>query len=217
MISITGQPRTDLLLNAKNLYTKESLLKKFNIKKGDKIIVFASQKSFEWAHMDVILKEFYKYAKFIKNLKIIVKLKPIENSGLHKKIAAKFGMKVIEVKDMDLYELIYPCDAVISIDSTVMLEALLLDKPVIKLNFHGVPDSMGYSKSKVVKTINQSKDIPKVINEVLYNKLTRERLKRERKKYINNFFHKIDGKASKRCVDVIEKLDCKRHDKHDMG
>ena len=114
--------------------------------------------------------------KKIKNLKIIIKLHPGENP--HNTILLKH---LNQINDITIYQtknskdLIVNCDFLINISpelydsSTIMLEALILEKPVIQLILDNEFSNMTPLDSPIIQ-IHNLNDFNKIIEKILENK-----------------------------------------------
>lgn len=229
---VTGQQRTDVLINKDQIYSKEKIFKKLGIKLEKKIILFISQ-PYPEEFMKNVVGTVLQAVKALPDMFLIIKLHPYETeekfvyrlarklgvyleapedaklfgtSELHKIIANKLKVSnYLIVKDIDLYSLLNACDLVIVISSTVALEAPLFNKPVISLNF-GEADVISCLRRTVGIRVSDPKDLVEVIRDVLENPKTKEKIEKIQKSISSDFFYKVDGLASKRIVDLLLKL-----------
>ena len=94
----------------------------------------------------------------------------------------------------------------ITISSTTGLEALIMKKPLITVNFSGKPDAMPYAESGAAIGVYKPEDVRPAIKSVLENKDVREKLAKKAKLFIYEQCYKMDGKASERIVDLIKEI-----------
>jgi glycosyltransferase involved in cell wall biosynthesis len=93
-------------------------------------------------------------------------------------------------------------------NSTAGLEAIALDKPVIVINFCNVPENVPYVKSGAALQATNIDELKEAVSAISGNIKTLQQLAEGRKRFVDLYLYKNDGKASKRIVEVIEKLCC---------
>ena len=95
-------------------------------------------------------------------------------------------------------------DLVICIESTVILEALALEKQVIQLNLIDKHEIFGELASKCINRVTKENELYGVIKDLLYNGTLSEKLSKERKKFILEYYYKIDGNSTRRFVGLVD-------------
>ena len=83
---------------------------------------------------------------------------------------------------------------------------MLLDKPLIDVDLTGEPYYNDYVEKNVALGVRKEEDLLPAIKSILENKEVKERLKKNRKKYIYEHAYKQDGKASERVLHLINKM-----------
>jgi surface carbohydrate biosynthesis protein len=142
--------------------------------------------------------------KEMSEIQLIVKLHPLENVDVYKKIFTKMLNEItICQNEVNLYELINASDVVMSVASTASLEAMILDKPIITLNLNGGPNYIPYVEDGTSIGVYNKEDLVPAIKDALYNEGIRKKLEKERSKYVYEYAYIQDGKASERIVDLI--------------
>jgi UDP-N-acetylglucosamine 2-epimerase len=165
-----------------------------------------------------------KYFAYIKKLlqetnttgmEITIKLHPEESLYIkeYEKIAKKYkNIKQITASENkeDLYNIITNASLVINFGSSVALESLILDKPVITIlglhkspifDFDIVTHRLKESGASLVITTKDS--IKKAIEQIIKNK---NQFKKKREKFLSESCYKIDGNSSKRIAREIKKI-----------
>lgn len=166
-------------------------------------------------------KEYFRYIEKwlkdinkIKNVEITIKTHPEEREHLekYKTIIKDFkNVNLISTPGKEiLYNQINDSDIIVNFGSTVALESMILDKPVITItNFH---NSRIVEFDKVIQRIKNSgasinltkeEDISIPIKKILENKELQERLVKTRKKFVEDSCYKLDGKSSERVAKLI--------------
>jgi hypothetical protein len=139
---------------------------------------------------------------------IVIKLHP----GFHKKyrqivsaIAEEENIQVTITRDY-LWELLAVSNLVIISESTVGLDAMVLDKPVVVVNLNGQPDGIAYVSSGTARGAYSPEDIAPVVREVLNNEQVRQELAEARKRFVYEYAYIQDGKACRRVAELIGQM-----------
>ncbi len=196
----TGFIRTDIIPRLKNIEDKRL----FNIGDEQKIIVFASQPIKDAVMRKRVAFEVFAGVKNIDNCRLIVKLHPAEMNDIeyYKIIAADAGCNDVIINGaIDLYLLISKADIVITSFSTVGLESVFFNKPLITID-PLKQDIQGYYKDKIAFLASNSKELSNYIQKLLNGSLS---LNQDiYNNYLQDQVYKIDGKVSDRCIDIIK-------------
>jgi glycosyltransferase involved in cell wall biosynthesis len=208
-IFVTGQPRFDMVRQKK--FNKNQLMTELSISENKGLVVLATQPLVGsiWAKQD--RKKFIEVVcdamREFPDKQLVIKLHPSENMKTYQKILANRGKdKAIVCRDIDLYELLHACELLMTVHSTVALEAMIFDKPVITINLTGKPDLMPYAKSGAAIGVYKEEDLVPAIRDALYSEVTRKKLKEARKKFVYEHAYIQDGKASERVANLIIQL-----------
>lgn len=214
-VTVTGQPRYDILYHADRMYSKEQFLKTHHIDPTHKIVLWATQchgltneenrKNFEVV---------FKTMESVKDVTLIIKQHPGEGepyTGMIEKWLKTFKIHtVLTPRSSDTYEQLFICDVMMTKNSTTAMEAIALDKPVVVLNLSGEPDVVDYVPEGVALGVYREEDLKPALLTLLKDS---SELAENRKNYIEKYLYKIDGKASERVVNVMETLIEKRRKK----
>ena len=209
-ITVTGQPRYDILTRASETFDAEEFRRKLNIPPDKKLVLIASQPSSTFGNSEVFLRNVLQALKADPRIRIVIKPKPHPSDAAekwHRQLAEKMGVEVIVLpRNSDTNEALYACDVLITFFSTVALEAIILDKPVVTVNLTDQPDPIPYAQSGVALGVYKAEDIAPAVKKALNDRKTRTRLKQGREKYLYQQFYKLDGQATKRVVDLIYQM-----------
>lgn len=208
-VIVTGQPRYDHLFAVEQKYSRNQVIDKYKIDPNSKIILWTTQ--CHGLSMKENIVNFETAFNCIDNLKeeditLIIKQHPGETNK-YTKLIYRFLKKykinvIITAKDADTYELIYACDVLMTKSSTTILEAILLDKPVIVLNLSGERDVINFVQEGVAKGVyNQTSLEPTILS-----LLSSDDLKSYRHKFISQYLFKNDGRATTRVIQAINNL-----------
>ena len=206
---VTGQPRYDCFYNIIKSMDKELFIKENNLKRP--LIVWTTQ-----AHGLSKIENKRNIECFLNllkhNSKINLFIKPHPGETDLFSYRPLVNQNVTISKDVNLYELLYTCDLMITRHSTTAMEAVALNKPVIILNLSGEPDPVEYVKEGVALGVYKEGDLKPAIEELLRDD---SELAKNRKCYIEKYLYKIDGKATERVVTLIEGMINERQKKNE--
>ncbi|MBI2547974.1 CDP-glycerol glycerophosphotransferase family protein [Candidatus Woesearchaeota archaeon] len=201
IITVTGHPGYDIIINKikkTKTYTKE----KFGISSHEKLVVFASGGVLQDSE---IIPALVDAIDALPQTKLIIKCHPSADLNLLRTIVnTKNSKNVFVMMDVNLYELLAVCDLFVSVCSTVVIEAMLLDKPVMLINVVTCP--MPYVTLGGAYAVSTLEEIKEGIQYGLTDKKLHLSLKEGRKKFLEEYLYKIDGKSSKRVVAIIKQI-----------
>ncbi|NQV08808.1 CDP-glycerol glycerophosphotransferase family protein [Candidatus Woesearchaeota archaeon] len=203
-VVVTGNQRDDRMFNEKSRYNKESICKKLALNPKRKIIVFATDPDIKKEKSINLIKTISNSIN--NNIQFLIKVHPGESEEIYRKIVKNNNINAIITKH-DVYEVLYICDALLNVKSAIGLETTIMDTPIITLNFSGkVPDYIDYTEKGVGLEAKNREELKKVINLVLYDEKTKQKLKEARGSYVYEHCYKIDGKASERIANLINSI-----------
>ncbi|MFH1308561.1 MAG: CDP-glycerol glycerophosphotransferase family protein [Patescibacteria group bacterium] len=200
-IVVTGQPRFDEMATLQ--MTREEACKKFGLDPNKKIIVFAAQKNVAGENitqsaLDLFLKKLDHFDQ--KKYNFVLKLHPIQEEKEYK----KYGSKVKVMKDENINEVLLCADVLLTAFSTVAIESVLLGTPVVTINL-GDDSYIDYSKDNVGFRILKEEDFLPTLRKVLYDEEFKKEFLEAKEKFIANYNYKLDGKATKRILEILDR------------
>ena len=140
---------------------------------------------------------------------LVIKIRPFDPVDIRALINGRLKSypNVFIIKDANPWALINCSSLVItSRFSSIALDALLLDKPVITLNFYKRKELIPFAKRGVALNVDRPGDLYGVVKQVFEDDKLRDRLTLNRKGFIYDYGYKIDGKSEERIVDLIKKM-----------
>jgi glycosyltransferase involved in cell wall biosynthesis len=207
---VIGQPRFDLI--QKQQFDTPRLRRELGVPEDKGIIVLATQAMVEnylWTSkelkkfIEVVIKSMINFPE----KQLVIKLHPGDNIDIHRRILSAIGDdKSIICRDIDTYELLHACDLLITYYSTVALEAMLFDKPVITVNLFGKTDIFPYAQSGAALGVYREAELVPAIRKALYDTSVREELSRKSREFAYEHIYKPDGRASQRGAELILEL-----------
>jgi CDP-glycerol glycerophosphotransferase (TagB/SpsB family) len=191
---VTGNPAWDYLA------TKKINLNNF----GDKKIILLAATNMP-NERDYLANLVISTLARLPEYQLIIKLHPEEETIYYERLLQKYKIKA-EIFTEQLHSLILISSVVITAYSTVGLESLLLNKPVIDVNLTNKPFYQDYVEKGVALGIRKEEDLLPAIKSILEDETVRQKLEKNRKKYIYEHAYKQDGKAAERVVKLINSM-----------
>ena len=143
----------------------------------------------------------------IPKVQVIVKLHPNfyeEFNEITKTILRDLQLDSVRITSRNLWELLKICDLLITQTSTVGLEAMLFDKPIVTYISNGNPNLNPYAGSNAVIEVYKKENLVSAIKDALFNEEVQMRLAVARKKFLYENAYLLDGKASYRIAKLIQ-------------
>jgi len=212
---VTGAPVYDFIednVRIKKEANNFKYLEKYGIDLKKGLIVFASQphdkKLYKIEEKRRILMGLKMAMANFPDRTLVVKLHPYEGyEELPDSILEKNCDKnIVVMKDINIFDLIYICDLLITRWSTCALEAILLDKLVMTINLGAAPDPFPYAENNVALGVYREEDIMPSLRKILYDRNTKEKLRESRSKFIEKYAYRLDGNATDRILSLIREM-----------
>jgi hypothetical protein len=216
----TGCPILDALPERDKKKDLLRVRKDFGIGKKTRIVLFPSRPFKRGAkggmvgiHIDRIkyedmLVSVIKTLKGLDDVHLIVKMHHNDSSGDYNRniiMREGYNKPFTVVQDYNMYSLLNAADLLVTPASTTTVEAIVLDMPVILLNYRREDSLYPFEKWGAVKGVYDHADLKGAIEEMLsgYNA---ECFKEGRKKVLEDLVEGADGKATSRIVSIIDGL-----------
>lgn len=203
MLKITGNPRYDVLYSADKIYSKQKLIAKYKLDPNKKIVLWTTQThGLALAENHNNINAMYAAMNSIPSAQLVIKLHPNEDQN-HPLYTENKSYKPIIIRGSeDTYGLINISDVVITRHSTTALEAIAMGRPLVIMNLSGEPISSNYVTEGVGFGVSQGKDMKDVLKKILEKKVN---LDKNRNKFIEKYLYRMDGKSTKRVLDIISR------------
>ena len=218
-IIITGAPRLDkyVFLNKnKHLMNsiKETVYNEFSIEKTKKLILLTTTHNTYYKRSNAMDLNHYEVEKMynmvfnaMKNLPnshLIIKLR---QNDIDKEIAFKIKelLKIKNVSIIDNYNianLIVSCDCLISGYSTTVIEAMLLEKPIVIIDFRKNAEAIPLSQYNIGYKASNDKELLNGINNSFDNPILLENYEM----FLKDYLYQIDGMSTNRVIKVVNNL-----------
>jgi len=200
---VTGQPRTDILYENTNKYSKKELYSKLGIDIKNRLVVFASQPLPDINDSKITLAAIIQSLRKFQDVQLVIKLHPNDTESNYEEILTQYNYSAKILKDFDIYWLIYCCEFLIGISSTVLLETLLLNKPAIQLNLSSDYKLLD-DDSKMLMKVRNEKELNSCITDLFKNRKFISNLSKRTNEFISRYFYKVDGHSTDRILKIIE-------------
>lgn len=213
-----GSPRFDKYLQINNNYNLKKKIKKlvfqdFHIDRKKKLIVLSPpvgnflERVYSFgtypSEIENIIRCILKTIKNSPNIYLVIKIHPQDqNLDAYNELIEDFGINNASViKNYNLVNILCSCDCLITKYSTIGLEAMILEKPVICLNFN--KEKIHYIVSDAAFKLSNCNELSSLIKKILENPLLK---RKERKQFAEIFNYKNDGLATQRAYRMIKNL-----------
>jgi len=202
-IIVTGSPRYDSLIKKEGFKSKEDIYLLFNLKPEDKIVVYATNVMPEQELMFTALAK----ACNELNLKLILALHPADKEQFYANICTKNNWQLLVSKDFaNLFSLINYSEVFVTKASTVAIEAMIIEKPIITMNFTTAPDRLPFAKLGAAIGVYRPEDLKNAVEEILTKENIKSNLKKKAEEFLEDYIYSLDGKSTERVVNLIKSL-----------
>jgi len=206
-ILTVGSARHDIFFN-KNINHKTTK-KKILITPGQFDEPNAVYDTNSFIKYELILTKLFSILKNIPDLSIIVKLHPSQqkNNLQLKKIIQKIDPQITIKHTSPIIDEIQTCDILINIfpelfPSTVLLEGLILKKPIMNISLYSRSYTFEFENDKSVLSINDTDDLEKNIKKIIFDEEFQLTLIENGTKHLNRYLSN-PGDASKELARIL--------------
>jgi len=138
---------------------------------------------------------------------LLVKLHPSENPAPYRSaIEGNPDVVVVPHGKVDLYDLLAAADAVLTFHSSVGLEAMAFDRPVVSLEAFGEENPLPYARTGAAVATRTAEDLARVLREEVAPGTKTEERRAARARYVRDNLLATDGKSSQRVRNLVVSL-----------
>lgn len=210
-LHITGFSRFDHI-SCSQQFSKAEIIKKYGLDPSHKHILLVTQPhqnpwdltKEEADHLvDAMLSGTVKLVNEGLPVQLLIKTHPRENPSFYFDpiLEYKLDVKVFHDQVSSIQELICISDVVVTVSSTAGLEALLLDKPLVTINFSSDPEPIPFQTKGGSLGVNSEQDLVPTLKRALAGEQGPDV-----EGFINLTLHKQDGRSSERIAKLIRSL-----------
>jgi hypothetical protein len=206
--AVTGDPKVDFLPNALKSFDGDRIAEKMGIPKGRKVILFATENLPSAQEKSLVTKNALQAITGIQGCHIIIKMHPNEaDSSYYDRAAREAGLQDYSiVRDANLYELLYISHVVILSYSTVAVEAMRMEKPVISLDLMGLHRNVPFIRERKAIVISNQDDLLPWLHKCLDRDVDVQEIIMRGKAFAEQELGVADGMASERIVRLVSEL-----------
>jgi len=201
-IYIVGEPNLERLTRA----GKAASSRTANLKPT---VLFASQPFIDITSLDSppntldLFKCLCETARNLPEIEFLIKFHPNENSKIKREILKGYRSGNVSVAERGLTnELLSSSHALITFSSSIVLEASLMEVPVIIVNLTGKRDFVPIADMGGAIGVYQKKDLIPAIKSVLYDEAVKKKLIKGQKRFVESYID-LGEPSLKRLIEVI--------------
>lgn len=218
---VTGRASYDLNHSQKSDYRKEAreLFLKIGASPDKKTILYIPTNFKKVKHLLsvyysqdselVALKSILSTMEYLPDKQLIVKVRrfdPVDINSLMASLKGKNCSNVFIVDDIDPWVLIGHSSLVVtSRFSSVALDAVILGKPVITLNFYKREDLVPFAQRGVGLSVARPEDLYRTVKRVFEDANLRDCFAANQEGFIADYAYRLDGKSTERLLSLIKK------------
>ncbi len=135
----------------------------------------------------------------------VIKLHPIDRVDSAERLISEFGLPAETLYLGDLKSLLFQSKIIISQFSTVVSEAILLDRDVVLLNLNGMKFTSAYTDSGACLYAETVEELRACLWDIFFDAAVRRRLAAGRKDFVERNYYRIDGLSAKRVSNLVDR------------
>ncbi len=203
-VVVTGQPRYDVLARTDTWRDRAEVLRGLHLDPAKRTVLWATQTHGLPAGENLRnVEAVYEALAGIEDTQLVLKLHPNEDQRATLYRQYKSSSSTIVGREGDTLALLHACDVLITRNSTVAMEAVALDRPVLILNLSGEPDLVEYVREGVAVGVYRRQDLQGALIRLLEEDSS---LAKHRERFIERYLYRMDGKATERVVGLIDRM-----------
>ena len=210
-ILVVGSPRHDKFFR-QTFSTKTDSVRTVLITPGLFDPTNAQSSTFSYLRLENLLRKTFKIFESFQNVKLIIKLHPAQNPDVEyiKKLINQLNPDVMIYHTEPIQKILEYCDTVVNIHtevlpSTVLLEALIMEKPIMNISLVDENYNFQFIKDNTVLQVTDKSDLEKHFKTILYDEDLRKELIKNAQKHLQSYLSN-QGKASKHFAEILKSL-----------
>ena len=210
-ILVVGSPRHDKFFR-QTFSTKTDSVRTVLITPGLFDPTNAQSSTFSYLRLENLLRKTFKIFESFQNVKLIIKLHPAQNPDVEyiKKLINQLNPDVMIYHTEPIQKILEYCDTVVNIHtevlpSTVLLEALIMEKPIMNISLVDENYNFQFIKDNAVLQVTDKSDLEKHFKTILYDEDLRKELIKNAQKHLQSYLSN-QGKASKHFAEILKSL-----------
>jgi len=213
-IEVTGNPLFDDLVEGR--FNPDSVRRNLGMRAGERLVVYASCNPVDigwWTEEEVgrTVRAVRGAVEGIPECRLVVRPHPTEREEVYREHLGGETERVRVSKTERLYDLLSACDILITDASVVGFEAAAMGKPVVVVNLTGKPYLTRDYPSLLVREgvaleARSEEELRQRISEILAGGEVVRVMGEKRKRFVERYCYRLDGRSSERVVNLIERI-----------
>lgn len=206
---IVGVPRYDILASMGRFIGRDDILSRLGLDPAKKLVTWMTQShSYSLAENRKNMVAVFNALRGLNGVQLVVKPHPAEGKrwALMYLEDRSFRPLIVSGIGSITYELLFASDLVITHYCTTMIEALMLDKPVIIIDFSGRPNRVACVDSGAAIAVHVEEALGPVVNDLLHGEKARQEMAAACERFLTEGRYRPDGRASQRVADLIREM-----------
>jgi len=203
-LAVTGSPRLDSLATGVQTLSAEAIERaKTEAGAGSRTLVLVTTKHRE---ARAVLRAFLDAAASVRDVHVAIKTHPAETPEVYSDLVAAQSNVTVVPASAPLAPLLRASRAVVTVNSTVALDAAVLGLPALVI---GLPNNLSPFVDAGIMAGVSGRDagaIARALDQILYDEEFRQGLRTAQRAFLARFHIQADGNAAERAADVIVKL-----------
>jgi UDP-N-acetylglucosamine 2-epimerase len=207
-VIISSQPRYDILAVADRVFNREKTFKRLNLDPEKKLVVWMSlSQTFTPQENNRNRGAVYNAVKSLKDVQLVIKLHPEENKKTAQYDKGRFFKpKIVGGWGSFTFELLNAANVVITHYCTTAIEAIILNKPLIIIDFSGRLTKVPYIESGAAICVDNETALAPEIEKILYDRQAQQALAEAQRRYAIESGCFQGGQASRIVADLVTRM-----------
>lgn len=202
-VRIVGNARLDALaarVRSLSEGDRRRIRERLGAAAGERVVLVASK----FTEIGHVLDPLIRAVAGRADIRLVIKCHPAETAGSYVRACHGASNAIVVPADADLAELLAAASLVVTVNSTVAIEAMVLDVPALVLS---LPNNLSpFVESGAMAGVDLGDEIGPALDGLLYDEGRRRQLAEARRAFL--LVHRIeaDGRAAARAADAILEL-----------
>lgn len=203
---VTGAPRLDHIVN-RSPASREVIAAKLSIDPGTRWVVLATN-PITFAHNAALLRAARGGIRaWGEKAILLVKLHPSEDPVPYRAMVARdAGVAIVHHGEVPLYDLLASAEVLLTFHSSVGVEAMLLDRPVISLEAFGDENPIPYAREGAAASARSADELAEILRREIAPGHEAGQRRERRSRFVRDNLFAADGKSAERVRDLIRTL-----------
>jgi hypothetical protein len=209
-VSVTGSPRLDdLATRVSRVSARRDAVRASLMNGGDRLCVLAAKHS----EVAPVLPDLVRAMREFETARLLIKPHPAETPDVYRPVSAGAPNVSIAPAGADLATLLAAADAVVTMNSTVAIDGLVLGIPALVV---GLPNNLSpFVDAGVMLGASAADEIAAGLRALLYDPGVRRALVDRGRLFADRFGMRADGRAAERTVaEILALVPARRLDSH---